>query len=174
MEGQSNSGSPFSTSPKPHFLFQTMQNSSKLCIPHIYIGRWNLFWPFSTPPGARWTGASRKNWDYIVWKVSIGSWLWDWRISRKDSDWELLVLSVCTHQNFEPGPLVLRLFLLLLAWVVRVEVDHLVLRIEIWSFRPKKRGFFLFFHLAARTRLQLVPFHRVERTVFVIKMVAAL
>ena len=96
MEGQSNSGSPFSTSPKPHFLFPTMQNSSKLCIPHIYIGRWNLFWPFSTPPGARWTGASRRNWDYIVWKVSIGSWLWDWRISRKDSDWELLVLSVCT------------------------------------------------------------------------------
>ena len=139
MEGQSNSGSPFSTSPKPHFLFQTMQNSSKLCIPHIYIGRWNLFWPFSTPPGARWTGASRRNWDYIVWKVSIGSWLWDWRISRKDSDWELLVLSVCTHQNFKPGPLVLRLFLLLLAWVVRVEVDHLVLRIEIWSFRPKEK-----------------------------------
>ena len=52
-------------------------------------------------------------------------------MNRKDSDWELLVLSVCTHQNFEPGPFVLRLLLLLLAWVVRVEVDHLVLRIEI-------------------------------------------
>ena len=32
-----------------------------------------------------------------------------------------------THQNFEASPFVLRLLLLLLAWVVCVEVDHLVL-----------------------------------------------
>ena len=62
------------------------------------------------------------------YQLVVGCWI---DTSKKDSDWELLVLSVCTHQNFEPGPFVLRLFLLLLAWVVRVEVDHLVLRIEI-------------------------------------------